>query len=48
MMIKRIYRLAIFCLMIFCSMNMNAQQSIKNYEVQWKKVDELVKKRLPQ
>ena len=47
MMLKRINRLAIFCLMIFCSMSMNAQQSIRNYDVQWKKVDELVKKQLP-
>jgi uncharacterized protein YfaS (alpha-2-macroglobulin family) len=27
---------------------MNAQQSIQNYEIQWKKVEELVKKQLPQ
>ena len=47
MMLKRIYRLSIFCLMILSSMNMNAQQPIKNYELQWKKVDEFVKKQLP-
>src|SRR5690606_24870882 len=48
MMLKRIHRLAFFCLILLCSATMNAQQSVKNYDLQWKKIDELVKKRLPQ